>query len=180
MVARASVMNLSSYASWALGFADSPQELEKKFNKELTTYSQWFFGNKLLAHQLKTVYMIFFANKNTPPLSLYLKLDFQDRKSYPYCLSNMKPIWENVFIKTSLTYIVSLGTFLMAKYALFFQHKHLLDNKQKVPFLSEEGKQQSSVMSRTLQLQVNAANQSSLEHIAFTLSPKNAPWKLCC
>ena len=59
-------------------FADSARELENFLNKELAKLSQWFHDNKLIAHPQKTVYMIFFANKNTPSLNLYLnghKLD---------------------------------------------------------------------------------------------------------
>ena len=59
-------------------FADTAQELENFLNKELAKLSKWFFDNKLIAHPQKTVYMIFFANKNTPSLNLYLnghKLD---------------------------------------------------------------------------------------------------------
>ena len=79
--------------------ANSAEDLKKFLNKEITKVSQWFFDNEVLAHQQKNVYMIFFANKNTQPLSLYLnghKLDYQDRKNSPDCLSNIGQIWEKV------------------------------------------------------------------------------------
>ena len=80
------LLSLFADDTTAQGFADEAQELKKFLNKELTKFSQWFFGNKLLAYQQKTVYVTFFANRTTPPLSLYLnghKLDFKTEKIIP-------------------------------------------------------------------------------------------------
>ena len=73
-ITNATELFLSLFAddTTAQAFADEIDKLESFVNIELHKISNWLNDNRLVAHPEKTTFMLFFANKHTRSLNLYL------------------------------------------------------------------------------------------------------------